>query len=428
MGTITLDSKQQRRADILVRLLSGNLTIEAAAQHLGLSPRQARRLKIRYQQEGLRSVLHGNQGRAPANRTAAEIREKIRQLAGADGPFSDFNTCHLQEKLAQQDIALGRSTLDRLLKDSGLRKPRKERPTIVRRRRERRSAEGMLLQIDASAHDWLEGRGPRLCLLGAIDDATSRICYARFHLCESQMGYLLMLRTIAIEHGLPMSYYHDKHTILRSPKEATLDEQLAGTGPMSQIQRILQGLGVESIAAHSPQAKGRIERLWQTWQDRLIKEMRLADVCTQEEANAFLPSYLPTFNARFCCPAADPEAAWVALARDMDLVYYFSIRQERTVRADHTLSFEGQCLQIVRTPGTASLAGKRVGVHVVPEADLYLYQDQRLLRYTRVEKSIDTPTPQIAASTNVASTSVARVAAARPKASARQRAWLYGSH
>lgn len=421
MGTITLDSQQQRRADILVRLLSGTLTIEAAAQHLCVSTRQARRLKKRYEQEGLQSVLHGNQGRAPANRTTPEVLGKILELSGKDGPFSDFNTCHLREKLQEHDIAIGRSTLDRLLKENGLRKPRKERPRIVRRRRERRSAEGMLLQIDASPHDWLEGRGPRLCLLGAIDDATNRVCYARFHLSENQMGYLQMLRGIAVEHGLPMSYYHDKHTILRSPKEATLDEQLAGLEPMSQIQRVLHNLGVESIAAHSPQAKGRIERLWQTWQDRLIKEMRLCGVCTQDEANAFLPGYLLDFNARFCCPAADPQAAWVSLAPDMDLPYYFSIRQERTVRADHTVSFEGQCLQIVRTPGAASLAGQRVGAHVVAEADIYLYHGKQRLVYTPVPRSIALP------ETGSSPTIPTSVAAASPKSSSRQRAWLYGS-
>lgn len=417
MGTITLDSKQQRKAEILTRLLAGSLTTQEAAAHLGVTPRQARRLKSRYRSQGMASVPHGNQGRAPANRTASEVVSRITALAGPGGCLHDFNTCHLQEKLAAQHLTIGRSTLDRLLKEQGLRKPRKERPQSVRRRRERRAAEGMLLQIDASPHDWLEGRGPRLCLIGAIDDASSRVCYARFHSSENQMAYLLLLRTIATEQGLPMSFYHDKHTILRSPKEASIEEQLAGKQPMSQLQRVMHELGIESIAAHSPQAKGRIERLWKTLQDRLLKEMRLAGVCTMEAANAFLTGFVADFNAGFSRPAADPGPAWVALQAGIDLAYYFAVKEERMVKADHTLSFQGQCLQIVRAPGSASLSGKRVCVHVVPEGEIYLYQGKQRLEYRKVQTPVSKGKPQ--ARTPVAPT-------ARPEASATQRAWLYG--
>jgi hypothetical protein len=250
-------------------------------------------------------------------------------LASQGGPYHDVNVCHLTDLLAERhDLNIGRSTLERLLKQRGLRQS--ARPIQQARRherRERKPAEGMLVQMDGSSHDWLEGRGPRLCLVGSVDDATSKALYLRFHESESQQAYLLLLRTTAIEYGLPMSVYHDKHTILRSPAKATIDDELAGRMPMSQVQRVLFELGVESIAAQSPQAKGRIERVWQTLQDRLLKEMRLAmrlaGVCTMEGANAFLPGFIARFNVRFGKEPREAEPVWVPLPEGLDVAYYF---------------------------------------------------------------------------------------------------------
>ena len=140
-------------------------------------------------------------------------------------------------------------------------------------------------------------------MIGAIDDATGQVLFLLFRPTEDQVGYILLLRAIAYEYGLPMSIYHDRHTILRSPKQPTLDDELAGQPPMSQVQRMMAELGIESITAHSPQAKGRIERLWGILQDRLTKELRLAGVTTLEDANAFLPAFLVRYNARFAQPA-----------------------------------------------------------------------------------------------------------------------------
>ncbi len=228
----------------------------------------------------------------------------------------------------------------------------------------------MLLQIDGSPHPWLEARGPKLCLMGAIDDATGKVLYLRFHPTECQEAYLLLTRTICTTYGLPMAFYHDRHTILRSPKEATIEDELAGTKPMSQVQRVLHALGVESIAALSPQAKGRIERLWKTLQDRLVKEMRLDAIETMDKANDFLPCFLTRFNARFAVAAADAEPVWVALPEDADRARLFSVQEMRTVRADQTLSFLGKTLLL---EGKRSFAGQRVAVHLTPEGELYVY-------------------------------------------------------
>lgn len=420
MRTITLSDTNQRQFDILTRLQSGVLTAARAAELLAISPRHLHRLRAAFAAEGAAALVHGNHGRSPANRIPEAIWEQVRTLAGPRGSYHDFNVCHLQEELARtHDIQVGRSTLDRWLRAEQLRLPRRRRPTPIYRRRERRSAEGMLIQVDGSPHAWLEDRGPKLCLLGAIDDATGKVLYAHFRPTEDQVGYLLLFRTLCQTHGRPLAVYHDRHTILRSPKRPDLDDELAGTPPQSQIQRLLTELDIEAIPAHSPQAKGRIERLWGTFQDRLTKELRLAGVRTIEAANAFLPDFLTRYNARFAHPAADPTPAWVPLPAACDLAYYFAAREHRRVRTDHTLAWYGQCFQIARQRTAPSLAGQAVTVHVVPEGDVHVYAGTQRLSYTVVERTRAHPTPWSRA---------APPKTPDPAVRARRRAWLFGHH
>jgi transposase len=420
MRTITLNPKQQRQVEILTRLEAGAVDGVTAAALLGVGARQVRRRLARFRQEGFAAVIHGNCGRSPANRTDAVRHARILTLAAADGKYADLNVCHLQELLLREEqIVIGRSTLDRLLKQAGLRhKARGGRP-VHRRRRMRRAAEGMLLQIDGSPFDWLEGRGPPADLIGAIDDASGRILVLLFRPTEDQVGYLLLLRSLALSHGLPMSLYHDRHTILRSPKRPTLEEQLAGQAPMSQIQRVMAELGIESIPAYSPQAKGRIERLWGTLQDRLTKELRLAGITTLEAANAFLPGFIARYNSRFAKAPQDPHSAWVPLPADLDLAYYFAIRETRKVRADHCISFAGRCYQLLPDAQTSSLVHQWITVHRVPEGDIYLYHGKRRLAYQAfVAPPVATPQP--------VSEAALPAAPGVRKSTARQRAWLFG--
>src|ERR1700750_1605858 len=307
MRTLTLSTKHLRRAEILPRLLAGKLSATEAAQLLGLTTRQVRRLRSRYLTEGVFSLVHGNAGRAPVNRTDPATVARLRALCDAAGTYHDFNVSHLAEVLARdQGLCLPRSTLRRLLLAEGIRRAAAPRREVKRQRRERRSQEGALLQIDGSPHDWLEGRAPRLTLVGAIDDATGKLVSASFRPPNDQAGYLLMLPPLAQQCGLPEALSHDRHTILRSPKEPTIEDGLAGRRPMSQVQSVLAGLGIRSIPALSPQAKGRVERLWRTLQDRLTKELRLAGVSTLDEANEFLPSFIPGFDTRFSVAARCP--------------------------------------------------------------------------------------------------------------------------
>jgi len=279
----------------------------------------------------------------------------------------------------------------------------------------------MLLQIDSSPFAWLEARGAKADLIGAIDDATGKVLFLHFRPSEDQVGYLLLLRSIAQRYGLPMSIYHDRHTILRSPKQPTLEEQLAGQPPMSQVQRVMAELGIESIAAYSPQAKGRIERLWGTLQDRLTKELRLAGISDLEQANAFLPGFSERYNVRFAQEPQDPQPAWVPLPADLDLPYYFAVRETRTVRADHCIRFAGQLLQLLPDPKAPSLVAQTVTVHVVPEGEIYVYYGKRRICHQPLGAPQAKPVPPTDAALPTAQPSP-------PKRSAKQRAWLFGQH
>jgi transposase len=422
MRTLTLSTRQQRRAEVLTRLSAGQLSTLDAAQLLGVTLRQVQRLRRRFAAQGLPSVVHGNTGHAPANRTDPATVEHLTALYSAGGKYHDFNISHLRDLLERdEEIQLPRSTLSRLLRVAGLRVPRPPRAEVRRMRRERKSAEGMMLQIDATPFDWLEGRGPRMALAAAIDDATSRVVYASFRPTEDQAGYLLMLRAVATTYGLPRLLYHDRHTILRSPKEPTLEDELAGRRPASQFQRVAAALGIESIAALSPQAKGRIERLWRTLQDRLTKELRLAASDTLAEANRFLPSFLASYNVRFAQPARDPQPAWRALGAGADLHYHFSTCEERRVRRDHTIAWLGRTLQLVPEKNEPSLSSKTVGVHVSPEGEVAIYHEGRRVTYREVVPQVTVPAVNTQRRRQPPPSTMPDA-----QAEARRRGWLYG--
>jgi transposase len=424
MGTITLNEKQRRRCEIITRLIANKISTSEASELLNRSSRQVRRIRQQYEAQGLESLVHGNQGRSSPRRTQPALIEQLKELAGPTGRYHDFNVSHLAELLARDEgIKIPRSTLSRLLIAHHIRPPRRTQTIVKRMQRERKSAEGMMLQTDASPHDWLEGRAPAMDLLGAIDDATGKVVYAHFRPSEDQIGYLLMLRTVALTYGLPHILYHDRHTILRSPKQATIEDELAGRRPQSQVQRIIEQLGITSIPALSPQAKGRIERLWQTFQDRLIKEMRLAGIASLEEANLFLKTFIPAYNQRFAKAPRDPQSAWRPLAPDLDLDRLFSTATERKVKADHTISYRGLTLQILREKEQPCLVACKVLVHVTPESELHLYHQHTKLAYRLLDHA--TPTPLAPPSTPKP-----RYTPRPPDAKARRRrnAYLFGNY
>jgi hypothetical protein len=243
----------------------------------------------------------------------------------------------------------------------------------------------MLLQIDGSPHHWLGPDQPRCTLLGAIDDATSEVVAAVFRQQEDAHGYFLLLRQILRSQGIPLDLYRDRHGIFqRDPKVPwSLEEQLAGRPEPTQFGRALEELGILSIAAHSPQAKGRIERLWRTLQDRLVAELRLAGMTTLEAANAFLPGFLARHNARFAVRADDPGLAYRPLNPALDLDRILSFRYPRVVANDNTVQLGGRVLQIPPGRVRRSYARAHVWVHEFLDGSLGVwYQDHWLLRTT----------------------------------------------
>jgi hypothetical protein len=301
--------------------------------------------------------------------------------------YHDYNDQHFTEELAERhEIVLSRSTVRRIRRGAGYPSPRKRRAPKHRSRRLRRSKPGMLLQVDGSQHDWLEGRGPSLNLIGAIDDATNEVPYALFREQEDAAGYFLLMQHISQSRGLPRAVYADRHTIFQSPKKATIEEELAGKFPRSQVGRMLDELHIQLIPAYSPQAKGRIERLFGTFQDRLIKELRRVHAKTLEEANQALWAYLPRFNKRFQRSAAQDGSAYLPWPESLDPDRIFCFHYERVVSRDNVISFAGHKLQLPPGPANRTYAGHRVQLHQRMDNHLLVdYQNRRIAHFAPAE-------------------------------------------
>jgi len=383
--TISLDSRAQHRLYVLTHLLAGALTADEAARVLRLSTRQVRRLADRYRTEGAVALVHGNRGRTPINRTDPAVRARLVELATTE--FAGFNPVHLAETLADEghpELAVSPRTIRRILAGAGQALPRTRRPARHRSRRERMPRAGMLLQVDGSRHDWLEGRGPLLTLIGAIDDATGIVTAATFRDAEDAAGYLEVFRRTVIRHGRPLAVYSDRHGIfIKDPnRPPTLAEQLAGKRSFTQVGRALDEAAIAWIGASSPQAKGRVERLWGTKQDRLTSELRRAGASTIEAANIVLARYLPRHNRRFAIAPADPEPAWRAWPDELDLDGVFGFCYPRRVANDATLAWAGTSLALPRRPDGRSWTGRSVTVEERLDGSLWVGADgthQRLI-------------------------------------------------
>src|SRR5438445_4877862 len=242
--TITLNRKEQSRAKVLTIVLEGRCTAREGADLLGVSRRHVLRLKKRYREEGPGALAHGNRGRKPVHAISEELRQEVLRLAASH--YWDYNHSHLQEQLvARHDVSLSRRSVARILTAAGLRSPKRRRPRRHRSRREAMPRAGMLLQVDGSHHDWLEGRGPRLALLGAVDDATGELVHALFREQEDSHGYLMLCKEAVRKRGVPLAWYSDKHSVFtRNDKEQwTLAEELDGRREPTQVTRALEELG-----------------------------------------------------------------------------------------------------------------------------------------------------------------------------------------
>ena len=352
---------QDRRVLVLTRLIAGKVEPAEAALLLGLSVRSIRRLRARYLERGPATLAHGNRGRRPAHALDAALAARVVALAKTTYP--GCNDSHLAELLAEREgITLSRASVRRILRAAGLKSPRRHRPARYHGRRERRVAAGMLVQLDGSKARWFGAAQPFATLIAAIDDATSEVVGATFREQEDAAGYFSVLAQLLAQRGVPLAVYSDRHGIFqvdRGVRESRAEE-LAGVREPTQLGRAFAELGVETIFAHSPQAKGRVERLFGTLQDRLVSELRLAGITTIEGANRFLPTYLPRHNARFAVPPAEPRPAWRALPAALPIEAVCCFKYSRQVATDNTVRFLGMTLQLPPRGTHWSWSGQRV--------------------------------------------------------------------
>ena len=356
MKGLTLTTREQNRLQTLNGVLERHWPMREAAKIMGVSERQGWRILAAYRKEGAAALAHGNRGRKPVNATPLALREQV--IATVKERYSGVNHTHLAELLEEREgITLSRSTLRRLLTGAGLPSPRRGRSPRHRYRRQRMPQEGMLLQLDGSHHRWLENRGPWLTLLLAVDDATGTAPYALFREQEDTLGYFELLKVIINRCGIPLGVYTDRDSIFhvaRGPSN--------GAGPLTQFGRALRELGITHVLAHSPEAKGRVERANGTFQDRLVTELRLSGASTITEANLVLRDFLPRFNKRFGVPAVQPGQAYRSLSPESDPDSMLCIKERRRVARDNTVQYRQRTLQLFPDADKVSYAGAHVEI------------------------------------------------------------------
>ena len=360
-----------KRLHVIQKVLEKVIQQVEAAEILSLSSRQIGRIVKRIRMEGEKGVIHRSRGKASNRRIPSKIRDKVIRLYRRQ--YEDFGPTLASEKLLERDgIRISDETLRRWLLETGdWKRKRKEREH--RHWRERKHHFGEMVQMDGSHHDWFEGRGPRCVLMGYIDDATGKV-FGRFYEYEGTIPAMDSFRRYLQRYGLPLSVYVDKHTTYRSTGKPTIQDELNHTQPLSEFERALKELGVEVIHANSPQAKGRIERLFGTFQDRLVKEMRLRGIGSIEEANRFLEEYLPGYNRRFAVCPRGKEDLHRPIGRGVKLEEVLCIKTERTLRNDSTVAYDHKLYQI-----EDNLRGKKVMVQEGLDGSLVMtYRGQRV--------------------------------------------------
>jgi transposase len=358
MDHIVMGKRDARRLGVVQAAVQGRITSREGAEGLGLSVRQFKRLRRQVREREPAGVVHGNRGRRSSRRLAEGVRARVVELLTGVVQLNDH---HLAELLSEDGALVSPATVRRVRRELKLPAKRRRRPPRHRRRRERAARRGALVLIDGSPFRWFDEAGPPCTLLGAIDDASGEILALTFRPTEDLHGYTVLLRELVVGHGVPAALYGDRSGVLvRSDDHWTLEEELAGRQRPPQFGRMLEELAVRFIAATSPQAKGRIERLWATLQDRLAAELRLRGHTTVAAASAYLPHFIRRHNQRRGRPPANGTAAFRPAPRDLERI--LACRYERVVARDNTVSIPGRWAQVPPGPHGRSWHRARVEV------------------------------------------------------------------
>jgi len=355
--------RQMKRWELLRKVTEGRLTLAAVRPALAVSYRQAQRLKARVMTQGLKGLSHGNRGRVPANKADGKLKEQV--LALSQERYRGFNDTQFCEELASAEgIVLGRETVRRWRREAGIRPKRRRRPAKHRRRRPRELAEGLMMLWDGSPHRWFGPESVPCCLMAAIDDATGKVLALRFVPHECAWAYLKLLEEVIVRWGVPGSVYQDRHTIhQRSDDFWSLEEELAGRQDPTQVGAALEALQITAICANSPQAKGRVERLFCTLQDRLVALLARDGIADIHAANAYVGNgFLEAFNRQFAQAPHRPEQAWRKAPAPVELERILSLCYRVTVGNDNAVRLDGMVIDIPPAPKARSYARQRVEV------------------------------------------------------------------
>ena len=375
---ITMSREEASRLHIIHQALNKKISQTEAASLIDLSDRQIRRMIKRIREEGDEGICHRSRGTTSNHRIPKKIKEKSLKLFREQ--YNDFNIVHATEKLCEiHGITINDETLRLWLNEAEI-PYRKRKVKKHRQRRERRAHFGELIQIDGSHHDWFEGRGPICVFMGYIDDATNTM-HGRFYDYEGTMPAMDSMKRYIKRYGIPQSVYLDKHTTYKSWAEPTIEEQLNDQKPMSHFEKSLAGLVIDVIHANSPQAKGRVERLFKTLQDRLVRDMRLAGIKSVEEANAFLTTYLPRYNRKFKKQAASEADLHRPALHSRELNHILCIKEERTVKNDFTIAHNGMLYQIEQ-----ATKARKVTVEERLDGTLHITYNGQDLRFREITK------------------------------------------
>lgn len=382
-GELTLSQRELKRIHVVRLTLEGRESVRRGAELLGLSTRQVKRLRQKMRERGAEGLLHGNRGSKPWNRTAKEVVKRVVGLAR--GPYKGLNDTHLTEKLNEKEgMKLSRATVRRVLRQGGVAAVRKHRAKRHYKRRERKAQEGALLLWDGSPHRWLGLDGPQWTLVVAMDDATGALLHGVFSEQEDAQSYLICLKGLLLDKGIALAIYMDRHGIFkRNDEHWTLEEELAGERIPTQVGVALKSLAVEPIFALSPQAKGRVERLFGTLQDRLVSELRLAGIRSRDQATAFVNGpFRRDFNRRFAKSPQQSQAAWRPVPKGLDVDRVCSFRYQATVGNDNAVRLAGVILDIPQGPHRTGYAKARVEVRQLLDGRWRVYLKDKLLLET----------------------------------------------
>ena len=341
---IMVRQKELKRLHVIHRVLEGEITGVQASEMLSLSERQIRRIAKRIREEGNSGIVHKSRGKECNRKLPKKLIERVVYLY--QHKYEGFGPTLFCEKLSETEgIHISDETARTWLIEAGQWKKGRKRRTH-RQWRPRKGHYGEMVQMDGSHHNWFEDRSPKCVLMAYIDDASGRV-YGRFYEYEGTMPAMDSFKRYIKRHGIAISIYFDRHTTYKSPSEPSIEDEINGTEPLSEFGRALRELNIELIHAYSPQAKGRVERLFATLQDRLVKELRIRGLSTIEEANIFLEkSYWADFNKRFMVKAQYKEDIHRAVPKELNLDKILCIRTERTVRNDNTITHNSKFYQL----------------------------------------------------------------------------------